>query len=136
MAHAGNPDFIPETRFSVTPLIATAVSIKLCGVKHDITNFFASAKGTISSHAHTTVKIIQSSLPNRARRVVDAFLRRLSHLIIQAADWVKEHPTEAAIYGAIIIIFIVLLATSPQILAAIGFTNVGPAVGKARIVKS
>lgn len=102
-----------------------------------------SAQPRASSHLkRKTINLIQSSFSNKSRQVsgiirphVDAFLKKLSHLIIQAADWIKEHPTEAATRGAIIIIVIVLLAASPQILAAIGFTHAGPAAGKARIVK-
>jgi ElaB/YqjD/DUF883 family membrane-anchored ribosome-binding protein len=48
-----------------------------------------------------------------------------------AGRWIKEHPWEAAA----IIAFIVVLASTPAILGAIGFTSAGIAAGKNTTIK-
>ncbi|GME22478.1 hypothetical protein GTA08_BOTSDO13286 [Neofusicoccum parvum] len=86
-----------------------------------ISAFFVTTKNKIFSALR--------NITNALKQKIDGFLKALSTVIIQASDWVKENPYEAAAYLAIAIIFILIMAFMPQILAAAGFTSAGVAAG-------
>lgn len=58
-----------------------------------------------------------------------ASMRLLVSKFKQYADWVKQNPRQAAVIAACIIIPIILTATTPLILGAIGFSATGPLAG-------
>ncbi|KAL1637065.1 hypothetical protein SLS56_000721 [Neofusicoccum ribis] len=135
LGHAGaDPGLVAATYYTLAARALARRSLaarSILGIAAEVATADVMGQG-ISAFFVTTKKKIFSAfrnITNALKQKIDGFLKTLSTFIIQACDWVKENPYEAAAYLAIAFIFILIMVFMPQILAAAGFTSVGVSAG-------